>query len=49
MDLTFGTALSQSGRLLQLTTPLGEHQLQALRMHGVERIGRVPRYTLDVV
>lgn len=24
MDLTFGTALSQSGRLLQLTTPLGE-------------------------
>nr|WP_232538419.1 hypothetical protein [Pseudomonas syringae] len=42
MDLTFGTALSQSGRLLQLTTPLGEHQLQALRVHGVERIGRVP-------
>ncbi|WP_143514860.1 hypothetical protein, partial [Pseudomonas syringae] len=49
MDLTFGTALSQSGRLLQLTTPLGEHQLQALRVYGVERIGRVPRYTLDVV
>ncbi|WP_241094908.1 type VI secretion system Vgr family protein [Pseudomonas viridiflava] len=49
MDLTFGTALSQSGRLLQLTTPLGEHQLQALRVHGVERLGRVPRYTLDVL
>jgi len=24
MDLTLGTALSQSGRLLQLATPLGE-------------------------
>ena len=49
MDLTFGTPLSQSGRLLQLTTPLGADQLQALRAHGVERIGRTPRYTLDVL
>lgn len=24
MELTLGTALSQSGRILQLTTPLGE-------------------------
>jgi len=40
MDLTFGTPLSQSDRLLQLTTPLGADQLQALRAHGVERIGR---------
>jgi type VI secretion system secreted protein VgrG len=49
MDLTFGTPLSQSGRLLQLTTPFGVDQLQALRAHGVERIGRTPRYTLDVL
>ncbi|MDI3373051.1 T6SS immunity protein Tli4 family protein [Pseudomonas sp. V104_6] len=49
MDLTFGTPLSQSGRLLQLATPLGTDQLQALRAHGVERIGRTPRYTLDVL
>ncbi len=49
MDLTFGTPLSQSGRLLQLTTPLGADQLQALRAHDVERIGRTPRYTLDVL
>ncbi|MBI6927241.1 type VI secretion system tip protein VgrG, partial [Pseudomonas putida] len=49
MDLTFGTPLSQSGRLLQLTTPLGANQLLALRAHGVERIGRTPRYTLDVL
>ncbi|BDM22735.1 type VI secretion system tip protein VgrG [Pseudomonas sp. LRP2-20] len=49
MDLTFGTPLSQSGRLLQLTTPLGADALQALRAHGVERIGRTPRYTLDVL
>nr|WP_241803092.1 contractile injection system protein, VgrG/Pvc8 family [Pseudomonas putida] len=38
MDLTFGTPLSQSGRLLQLTTPLGADALQALRAHVVERI-----------
>ncbi len=37
MDLTFGPPLSQSGRLLQLTTPPGEHQLHAPRMHWVER------------
>ena len=49
MDLTFGTPLSQSGRLLQLTTPLGINALQALRAHDVERLGRTPRYTLDVV
>ena len=40
MNLTFGTPLSQTGRLLQLTTPLGADQLQALRAHGVERVGR---------
>ncbi len=34
MDLTFGTPLSQSRRLLQLTTPLGADQLQALRAHA---------------
>ncbi|MFJ4056830.1 hypothetical protein ACIPZC_25795 [Pseudomonas sp. NPDC089743] len=49
MDLTFGTSLSQSCRLLQLTTPLGTDALQALRAHGIERIGRTPRYTLDVL
>ncbi len=49
MDPIFGTPLSQSGRLLQLTTPLGANQLQALRAHGVERIGRPPHYTLDVL
>ncbi|BDM22723.1 MULTISPECIES: hypothetical protein [Pseudomonas] len=36
MDLTFGTPLSQSGRLLQVTTPLGADQLQALRGTGFE-------------
>nr|WP_232961132.1 type VI secretion system Vgr family protein [Pseudomonas putida] len=49
MDLTFGTSLSQSGRLTQLTTSLGAGQLQAVRAGSVERIGRIPRYILDVL
>ena len=45
----FNKPLTQHGRLLQLTTPLGQDQLLALRAHGLERIGRTPRYTLDVL
>lgn len=49
MDSIFGPPLTQHGRLIQLTTPLGPDRLLALRAHGVERIGRTPRYTVDVV
>ncbi|SER47534.1 type VI secretion system secreted protein VgrG [Pseudomonas sp. NFACC02] len=40
--------ISQIGRLLKLTTPLPQ-PLLALRAHGLERLGRVPRYRVDVV
>ncbi len=40
--------LSQTGRLLELETPQGQ-ALFALRAHAVERIGRVARYTVDVI
>ncbi|MDB6141990.1 MAG: Rhs element Vgr protein [Pseudomonas sp.] len=49
MDSIFGPALTQRGRLIQLTTPLGQDRLLALRAHGLERIGRTPRYTVDVI
>ncbi|WP_130908470.1 type VI secretion system Vgr family protein [Pseudomonas sp. Sample_16] len=45
---SFGHPLSQAERLLQLTTPQGQ-ELFALRAHGQERMGRVPRYTVDVI
>lgn len=41
-------SLSQAGRLLQITTPQGQ-ELYALRAHAQERLGRVPRYTVDVI
>lgn len=40
--------ISQEGRLLELKTPLTE-PLLAVRVHGVERLGRIPRYCVDVV
>ncbi|WP_282373259.1 type VI secretion system Vgr family protein [Pseudomonas sp. PS02290] len=42
------TGISQEGRLLELKTPLTE-PLLAVRVHGVERLGRIPRYCVDVV
>ncbi|CAI8936027.1 type VI secretion system secreted protein VgrG [Pseudomonas sp. IT-P74] len=45
---SFVQPLSQAGRLLQLTTPQGQ-ELFALRAHARERLGRVPRYTVDVI
>lgn len=45
---TFVQPLSQAGRLLQLTTPQGQ-ELFALRAHAREQLGRVPRYTVDVI
>ena len=46
--VSFAQPLSQTGRLLQLTTPQGQ-DLFALRAHAQERVGRVPRYTVDVI
>jgi len=49
-DLAFwlGQQPTQAGRLLQLHTPLGPDHLLALRAHGQERLGRLPRYVVDV-
>jgi type VI secretion system secreted protein VgrG len=53
--MTFGTpsplnfaGIRQEGRLLEFKTPLTE-PLLAVRVHGVERLGRIPRYCVDVV
>ncbi|MCJ7957070.1 MAG: type VI secretion system tip protein VgrG [Pseudomonas sp.] len=44
----FGATMDQTERLLQVTSPKGQ-DLFALRAHGVERLGRSPRYTVDVI
>jgi len=49
MDSFLNPSLSQSGRLLQFTTALGDNALLALRVHATEMLGRVPRVVLDVV
>lgn len=49
MDSFLTPPLSQRGRLLQLTTALGDDALLALRVHATEMLGRVPRVVLDVV
>ena len=49
MNSFFNAPLSQQGRVLQLTTPLGDDAVLAVRAHAVERLGRVPRVVLDVV
>ncbi|WP_296188340.1 type VI secretion system Vgr family protein [Pseudomonas sp. UBA1879] len=43
-----GVSLQQTDRLLQLSIPSEPHLL-ALRAHGVERLGRIPRYCVDVI
>jgi type VI secretion system secreted protein VgrG len=44
----FGQPLDQAERLLHLTTPQGQ-DIYAWRAHARERLGRVTRYTVDVI
>ncbi len=45
----FVVETTQNGRLLRFTSPLGANRLLAHRLHGKERLGRIPYWTLDLI